>query len=276
MAATHPQLAQLGISHFKQRFKAPLAPSLLEIINLVGHFLRYLDLDGIDDLIKPISIGELESTLKWFKRDKSPCPDGWSMEFYIAFVDIIGPDLLGVIEESRTLGRIYAPLNSTYIALIPKTDSPSSFHELRPISLCNCLYKIIAKIIANRIKPILSEHISQEQFAFLHNRHIHKAISSAQEALHSIKLKKLKGMALKIDLSKAFDKVSWLYLRMILTHLGFPLEFIRWIMGWLYYICILCNSYKWVSLPRLSGEKGYDAGMPLIPPIVPPCYGRPE
>jgi len=64
------------------------------------------------------------------------------------------------------------------------------------------------KIIANRTKPILSDHISQEQFAFIHNRHIHEAISSAQEALHSIKLKKLKGMVLKIDLSKAFDKVS--------------------------------------------------------------------
>lgn len=89
------------------------------------------------------------------------------MEFFIAFFDIIRPDLLGVVEESQTLGRIYAPINSTFIALIPKSDSPVSFNDFRPISLCNCLYKIIAKIIANSIKPILSEHISQEQFAFL-------------------------------------------------------------------------------------------------------------
>lgn len=170
-------------------------------------------------------MGELERTLKWFKRDKSPGPDGWLVEFYTAFLDILRQDLLAVTEESRILGRIYAPLNFTYLALIPKIDSLVSFNGFQLISLCNCLYKIISKIIANRLKPILSDHISQEQFAFLHHRHIEEAIGSAQEVLHSVKLKKLKGMTLKIDLSKAFDKVSWLYIRMILTHLGFPLGF---------------------------------------------------
>lgn len=179
LATTHTQLVWLGSTHFKSIFKAPTAPSLPEIINLAGHFPRYLDLDGIDDLIKPVSMGELEITLKWFKRDKSPGPVGWPVEFYISFLDIVGPDLLAVIEESWTLGHIYAPVNSTYITLIPKTNSPSSFIYFRPISLYNCLYKIIAKIIANRIKPIVYDHISQEKFAFLHNRHIHEAIGSA-------------------------------------------------------------------------------------------------
>jgi len=148
--------------------------------------------------------------------------------------------------------------------IIPKTDPPTSFHDFRPISLCNCLYKIIAKIIANRIKPILSEHIPQEQFAFLHNRHIHEAIGSAQEALHSIKLRKLKGMALKIDLSKALDKVTWLYLRMILTHLGFPLELTRWIMG-----CITSISFALLingsATHSFQAERGIRQGCPLSP-----------
>jgi len=55
--------------------------------------------DHLDDLIKPVSLGELESTLKWFKRDKSPGPDGWPVEFYLTFFDILGPNLLGVVEE---------------------------------------------------------------------------------------------------------------------------------------------------------------------------------
>lgn len=146
------------------------------------------------------------------------------------FFDIIGPDLPDVIEECRLSGRISEPINSTYISLIPKTDSPLSFNVFRPISLCNCLYKIIAKIIPNNIKPILLGNISSEQFAFLHNRKIHEAIDTTQEALHSIKQKKLKGVMLNIDLSKAFDRVCWLFLRMILTHMGFPLVFIRWII----------------------------------------------
>jgi len=128
-------------------------------------------------------MGELERTLNWFKKDKSPGPDGWIIEFYLAFYDIIGQDLLKVVDDYRISGRMYEAINSTFIALIPKTDSLISFNHFRPISLWNCLYKIIAKIIANRLKPILSRHISPEQFSFLHNIQIHEAIGTAHEAL---------------------------------------------------------------------------------------------
>lgn len=109
---------------------------------------------------------------------------------------------------------MYEAINSTFIALVPKSYSSSSFNDFQPISLWNCIYKIIA----NGLKPILSSHISPEQFTFLHNKEIHKAISSAQEAIHSLKTKKLKGAILKIDLSKDFDLVSWLYIKIIITH----------------------------------------------------------
>lgn len=78
---------------------------------------------------------------------------------------------------------------------------------------------------------MLSAHISQEQFGFLEGRQIHEPIGVAQEGLHSIKTKTIKGVILKIDLSKAYDSVNWLYLRLLLTHLGFHLDFIRWIMS---------------------------------------------
>ena len=102
---------------------------------------------------------------------------------------------------------------------------------LDPYLFCNCLYKIIAKIIANRLKPLLSRHISSEQFAFLDHRQIHEAIATAQELLHSLHIKKHKGMILKVDLSKAFDRVNWLYIRLLLTHLGFPFDCIKWVMS---------------------------------------------
>ena len=98
-------------------------------------------------------------------------------------------------------------------------------------SLFVTVYKVVSKVISHRLNSILSEHITTEQFGFLEGRQIHKAIGVAQEGLHSMKTKNIKGAILKIDLSKAYDKVSWLYIRMLLTHLGFGISFIRWIMS---------------------------------------------
>lgn len=162
MANTHAFLLQLGILHFKQLFKSPPGATLLDIIRISRNFTRFMDPDSMEDLIKHVSLVELESTLKWFKRDRSPSLDGWPVEFYLTLFDILGPDLLTIVEECHTQGRLHKPINSTFIALIPKFDSPLSFNDFCPISLYNRLYKIIDKIIYNHIKPILSEHISLE------------------------------------------------------------------------------------------------------------------
>ena len=87
------------------------------------------------ELNREVTLGELEATLKWFKKDKSPGPDGWSVEFYMAFFDILGHDLLKVIGECRTTGCMHGAINSTFIAVIPKSDNPSSFNDFQPISL---------------------------------------------------------------------------------------------------------------------------------------------
>jgi hypothetical protein len=89
---------------------------------------------------------------------------------------------------------------------------------------------VIAKIIRKRLIVFLSKSISQEQFGILEERYFREAIGLAQEALHSIKTKKLKGEVLKIGLSKAYGIFSWLYLRMLLTHFGFEIPFTNWIM----------------------------------------------
>ena len=179
------------------------------------------------------------------------------------FFDFFGEELLSVVEESRKAGFIHGPLNTTFIALIPKVDKPISFEDYRPISLCNCLYKIISKVIALRLKSVLSQHISSEQFGFLEGRQIHEAIGVAQEGLHSLKVQKQKGAVIKIDLSKAYDRVCWLYLRMLLTHLGFCYEFVRWIMA-----CISTVSFavliNGAASPFFHAGRGLRQGCPLF------------
>jgi hypothetical protein len=108
-----------------------------------------------------------------------------------------------------------------------------SFDDFHPISLCNCVYKIISKVIARRVRIIFSERISGEQFGFLGGRQIDEAIGVSQEGLQNMKTRKLKGAMLKIDLSKVYDRVSWIFIRLLLTHLGFVVPFIKWVMNYL-------------------------------------------
>lgn len=132
-----------------------------------------------------------------------------------------------MIEESRSSSKIHRPLNSTFIANIPKCDLSKGFEYYKPTPLCNCISKLISKVIASKLKPILSSNISLEQFSFLDQRNTHDAIGVTQEALHSFKIKSQPSFMLKIDLPKTFDKVNWLYLRLILTQASFPCQFIN-------------------------------------------------
>ena len=120
-------------------------------------------------------------------------------------------------------------MNATFITLIPKNQKGETFEGFKPISCCNLMYKIIDKIIAQRLKPIISQFITEEQFGFLFNRQIHDAVSLAQEDLHSIKKEKQSTFALKIDLSKSYDRVSWTFIHLLLIRTGIPIEMVEWI-----------------------------------------------
>ena len=91
---------------------------------------------------------ELKASLHSFQKDKRRGPDGWMVEIFLAAFDIIGPDLLQLVEDSRINGLLHPPLNSTFLALIPKKDKPESLEDYRPISLCNITCKVATKIIA--------------------------------------------------------------------------------------------------------------------------------
>jgi hypothetical protein len=179
-----------AVCYFKIFYKAKENSNVSELVRLSSLYPKMVTEDEAELLFKPVTLEELKSTLENFKKERSPGPDGWTTEFFIFFFDLMGEDLLEMVEDSRKKGQLFGGLNSNFLALIPKVSKSGSFDDFRPISLCNLIYKLISKILANRIKPILSKCLSSEQLGFLKGRRIQDAIGSAHETLHSIKKRK--------------------------------------------------------------------------------------
>jgi len=102
----------------------------------------------VQDLEKRVTNEEVFEVIKGFTRDKSLGPDGWTVEFYSHFFELVGQDVVDMVEETRIKGEIIPVINFTFVALIPKVNKPSVFNDFRPISLCNLCYKFVSKIIA--------------------------------------------------------------------------------------------------------------------------------
>jgi hypothetical protein len=212
----------------------------------------------------PCTKEEIYQVLKGFKKEKSPGPDGWTVELYLHFFELMGQDLLEAIEDSRTRGLVNKHLNNTFIVLIPKQNLPRHFSDYRPISLCNLSYKIITKIIANRIRPLLSRALAEEQLGFLKGRQILDAIGTAQECLHSIKTKNIPAILLKLDLKQAFDCINWNFLHLILLQCGFGAATTNWMMGCITTatLAVLINGE---ASKAFHSERGLRQGCPLSP-----------
>jgi hypothetical protein len=121
-------------------------------------------------------------------------------------------------------GQFDKEINATNIALVPKKKNPSRVIDFWPISLCNVVYKLIAKVLANRHKRVLGEIISLNQSAFIPGRLIIDNVLIAFEAFHTMnsRLSRKEGYkALKLDMSKAYDRVEWDFLELIMRQLGF-------------------------------------------------------
>jgi len=182
-------------------------------------------------LFQPNSEDELLGIMKSFKKDKSPGPNGWTIEFFIHFFDLIKQDLLRMVEASRMSGSIHHNTTSTLIALIPKKGVPDSFHDFRLISLFNISSKIITKIIAKRIKETLASCLSSNQHAFLKGRNILDAVANTQECLHSLFSQNIEAAIMKIDLQKAYDCLDWGFIERLLAKIGLKSNSIQWIMA---------------------------------------------
>ena len=167
--------------------------------------------DMNDDLLQEFREEEVRRALKQMHPTKSPGPDGMSPVFFQSYWDVVGPQVVDCVLNTIKTGVMPNGLNDTFICLIPKVNCPQKMSEFRPISLCNVIYKMVSKVLANRLKKVLPAVISEAQSAFVPGRQIIDNVLVAFETMHYINQKRMgkKGlMAIKLDMSKAYDRVE--------------------------------------------------------------------
>jgi hypothetical protein len=154
-------LKEGAVKYFKQLGTTTgiLNEDQTSVANLYPPMVTEAEAQSMD---QPCKLEDLKKILKAFACDKSPGPNGWTVEFFLHFFDLVGKDFLGMVEESRKTGEVIKALNTTFLVLIPKSSKSSIFGDFRSISLCNLCYKIIAKLLAIRLRPILSKGLAEE------------------------------------------------------------------------------------------------------------------
>ncbi|XP_031108426.1 uncharacterized protein LOC116012895 [Ipomoea triloba] len=182
------------------------------------------------ELLRPFEGEEVKSALFSMFPDKAPGADGMNPGFYQHFWDVVGDDVTTFVLKCLNECSFPECLNDTNVVLIPKKKSPEMVYDLRLIALCNVVYKIMAKMVANRMKPLLGDVISESQSAFIPNRLISDNILIAAKLGHYLNRKQT-GMvgwaALKLDMAKAYDRMEWTFLRKMLVALGFSERWVQ-------------------------------------------------
>lgn len=184
---------------------------------------------------------EQEVTKALFSMDSNKAPgiDGFNIYIFKKSWPIIGEEVIQAIQHFFQSGILPKDINVALITLLPKCGNAVSLKDFCPIACCTILYKIISKILANRMMKVLDTVISGNQSAFVQGRWIFDNIVLSHELVKGYKSKQISPRCMvKVDIQKAYDSVEWPFLKQMLCELQFPHRYIQWIM-----VCQTSISY---------------------------------
>nr|KYP52894.1 LINE-1 reverse transcriptase isogeny [Cajanus cajan] len=253
-------LEELVTNFYKNLFEDP---GVFTPFCLSGTFPE-LSSEDKKSLVDTFSDIEIMEAIQRMGGLKAPGPDGFQAIFYQTQWQTVGKSLCNLIRSIQEEPSKIAEINHTFITLIPKVDNVESIKQMRPISLCN----VTTKSLATRLRKMMEGLVDPNQCSFVPHRQTTDNIIIAQEVIHSMRHKKGKKgwMAIKIDLEKEYDRLSWKFIKETFDDIGFPQRFTE-LVQYCYSTTSMQVLWNGEALESFKPSRGIRQGDPLSPYI---------
>lgn len=258
------QIKDMLLSYYKNLLGTEnagvLPPSVEDIKNLLSF---RCNTSLASQLLKVPSMEEIRDTVASMPRRKAPGPDGFPVEFLWEAWEQVGKETVEAVQEFFVTGYLPKIFNATAITLIPKVPGADTLTQFRPVSCCTTMYKIIARLLKNKLKLFISDAVQGNQVGFVQGRQLCENVLLASELVSDFHASGITTRGcLQVDLAKAYDNLNWQFLENVLNAIDLPERFVGWIKQ-----CFTTTSYSIAVNGELvgyfQGKKGLRQGDPI-------------